>query len=89
MNIKHNFFKNTFFPSTIIEWNKLDSEICNSTSFDFFKESIKFIRPTTNSSFQCHNPKVIKYLTRLRVNFVTINSNTHFKTLLIQFALVT
>ena len=27
MNIKHNFYKNTFFPSTIIEWNKLDPEI--------------------------------------------------------------
>ena len=23
-NIKHNFFRNSFFPSTIIEWNKLD-----------------------------------------------------------------
>ena len=24
-NIKHNFYKNFFFPSTIIEWNNLDS----------------------------------------------------------------
>ena len=52
MNVKHNFFKNTFFPSTIIEWNKLDLEICNSASFDSFKESIgKFIRPAPNSIF--------------------------------------
>ena len=70
MNVKHNFLKNTFFPSTRIEWNKLDPEIRNSTSFDSFKESIlKFIRPAPNSIFQCHNPKGIKYLTRLRVNF--------------------
>ena len=62
MNVKHNFFKNAFFPSTIIEWNKLDPEICNSASF-------KFIRPAPNNIFQCHNPKGIKYLTRLRVNF--------------------
>ena len=27
INAKHNFFKNTFFPSTIIEWNKLDWKI--------------------------------------------------------------
>ena len=40
MNIKHNFFKNTFFPSTIIEWNKLDPAIRNSASFNSFKESI-------------------------------------------------
>ena len=52
MNVKHNFLKNTFFPSTIIEWNKIDPEIRNSTSFDFFKESIlKFIRLTPNSVF--------------------------------------
>ena len=24
INVKHDFFKNTFFPSAIIEWNKLD-----------------------------------------------------------------
>ena len=28
----HNFFKNSFFPSVIIEWNKLDLEIRNSES---------------------------------------------------------
>ena len=25
--VKHSFFKNTFFPSAIMEWNKLDPEI--------------------------------------------------------------
>ena len=70
MNIKHNFFKNTFFSWTMIEWNKLDPAIRNSASFNSFNESIlKFIRPAPNSIFQCHNPKGIKYLTWLRVNF--------------------
>ena len=70
MNIKHNFFKNTFFPSTIIELDKLDPAVWNSTSFNFFRKSIlKFIRPATNSIFQCHNPKGMKYLTRPPVNF--------------------
>ena len=70
MNIKHNFFKNTFFPSTIIEWNKLGPAIRNSKISNSFKESIlKLIISTLNSIFQCHNPKEIKYLTRIRVNF--------------------
>ena len=69
MNIKDKFFKNTFFPSTIMEWNNLDLVIRNSTSFNSFKESIlDFIRPASNSTFQCHKPKGIKYFTRLRVN---------------------
>ena len=31
--IRHNFFKNSFFPSTIIEWNNLDPTLQNSKSF--------------------------------------------------------
>ena len=27
LNFKHNFFKNTFFPSTILEWKKLDPSL--------------------------------------------------------------
>ena len=71
MNIKHNFFKNNLFPSTIVEWKKLDPAIRNSTSFNSFKDSIlTFIRAAPNSTFQCNNnPKGIKYLARLQVNF--------------------
>ena len=36
INVKHDFFKNTFFPSTIIEWNKLDWKIKNSESIETF-----------------------------------------------------
>ena len=50
LNIKHNFFKNSFFPSTIIEWNNLDPHLRKSENFPFFKSNIrKFIRPSTNS----------------------------------------
>ena len=52
LSFKNTFFKNTFFPSAIIEWNKLESP---------------FIRPSPNKSFQCHNPKGIKLVTRLRL----------------------
>ena len=69
MNIKDNFFENIFFPSTIIEWNKLDPAIGNSTSFNFFKGSrFKFIRPAPNIFFLCRNNKRIEYLTPLLVN---------------------
>ena len=46
LSFKHNF-KNTFFPSTILEWKKLDLSLRNSTSYNVFKNSIlKFIRPS-------------------------------------------
>ena len=58
---KHNFFKNSFFRSAIIEWNNLDSNLRNSKSVLVFKEKIlNFIRPSPNSFFDCHNPKGIK-----------------------------
>ena len=68
IKIKHNFFKNTFFPSAIIEWNKLDPTIRKAESFGIFKSSIlKFIRPTPRSFFNCYNYKGITLMTRLRL----------------------
>ena len=68
--VKHSFFKNTFFPSVIIEWNKLDPEIQIAPSLNIFKRNIlKFIRPTAKNIFGCHNLKGIKCLTRLRLGF--------------------
>ena len=64
---KHNFFRNSFFPSAIIEWNNLDPNLRNSKSSSVFKEkTLNFIRPSPNSFFNCHNPKGIKLITRLR-----------------------
>ena len=66
--VKHNFFRNSFFPSAVIEWNKLDLNIRNSESLNVFKNSLlKFIRPSGNSVFNCHNPRGVKLLTRLRL----------------------
>ena len=46
LNTKNSFFKNSFFPVVIAEWNNLDVNICNSTYSNVFKNSIlKFIRP--------------------------------------------
>ena len=66
--VKHNFFQNSFFPSVLIEWNKLDQNICNSENLNIFnKMFFKFIRPSGNSVFKCHNPKGVKLLTRRRL----------------------
>ena len=68
INVKHQFFKYSYFPSTINEWKKLDSNIWNSEALIIFKSKIlKFIRPTSSSIFGFHNPIGVKPLTRLRL----------------------
>ena len=58
------FFKNYLFPSVIIESNKLYPSLQRSNSYNVFKSNIlKFIRPSFNSFFDCHNPIGIKYFT--------------------------
>ena len=34
--VRHGFFKNSFFPSTAIEWNKIDKNIRKSESLNIF-----------------------------------------------------
>ena len=64
----HSFFKSTFFPSIIIEWNKLDSNIRCSPSYKLFRKRIlELIRPQPNSIFIVPNSLGLTYLTRLRV----------------------
>ena len=68
-NTNRNFFKNSLFPSTIIEWNNLN--LRNSDTYWTFKSVIlkflKFMRHSPNSIFECHNPQGIKFLTRLHL----------------------
>ena len=67
-NIKtrSNFFKNSFFPSAITDWNKVDCNICNSDSLNVFKLCLlKFVRPVANTVFEINNPYGLKLLTRL------------------------
>ena len=69
-NIPFFFAKNSFFPSAITEWNKLDCYIRNADSFKVFKKRLlSFIRPVPNSIYNIHNPLGGKYLTRLRIRF--------------------
>ena len=47
---KHNFFKNYFSPSIVIEWSKLDFNIGSAAGLGSFKENLlKFVRPPANS----------------------------------------
>ena len=68
LKTRSNFFRNSFFPSTITEWNKLDRDIRNSDSLNVLKFSpLKFLRPVANSVFEINNPYGLKLLTRLRL----------------------
>ena len=48
--------------------NKLDPSLGRCDSYNLFKSNIlKFIRPSSNSFFDCHNPIGIKYITQIRI----------------------
>ena len=65
---KSNFFGNTFFPSSVIEWNKLHQSLKDSESFSIFKKQLlKIIRPSENSIYDCNDAVGIKFITRLRL----------------------
>ena len=70
IKVRHDYFKNSFFPSAISEWNKLDFSIRNLASLNtLIKKLLNFIRPCANSIFNIHNPPGIKLLTRLLLSF--------------------
>ena len=52
------FWRTLFFTSTTIESSNLDPGLRKSEGFLVFKIAIlKFIHPSPNSVFNCHNPK--------------------------------
>ena len=80
LSVRHSFFKNSFFPSTISEWNKLDPAIGNSESLSIFRKNIRhFIRPAPNSIYNCHNPKGVKLITRLRLGLSHLREQHNFQ----------
>ena len=85
VNTKYNFFKNSFFPSTIIEWNNLDPHLTKSDNFLIFKSNtLRFIRPSPNSVYNCHSPIGICLITRLKLGLSHLrehNLNMVFKIL--------
>ena len=68
LRVNRDFFKNSFFPSTIGEWNGLDMAVRSSASVSAFKSSLlKVIRPLPNRLIYVNNPIGLKLLTRLRL----------------------
>ena len=66
--IQDTIISNSFFLSTIPEWENRDCKIRNSGSLSIFKKDLlNFIRPCANSIFNSHNPYGIKLLTKLRL----------------------
>ena len=88
--MKHLLFKNPYFPSTIIELNKLDSNIWSLETLNIFKsEILKSIRSTANSIYSCHNPIGVKLLTALRLGLSHTRSlNTVLKIHLMHYSYV-
>ena len=65
---KHNFYKNSFFLSTTVEWNNLDQDLRSSESYTLFRSSIlKFIRASPKGFYGCQNIMGIKLVTRLHL----------------------
>ena len=61
--VTHDYFKNFLFPSTVIEWNKMDLNTRNYKGLTSFKSNImKFIHPSEKNVFLCSNPKGIQLL---------------------------
>ena len=70
MRCRNDYFKNSFIPYVVRGWNKLSTEIRNSTSYQQFRKSfLSFIEPTCSSLFSIHHPVGVKLLVRLRLGF--------------------
>ena len=64
------YFKNSFLPYVIGEWNKLNPEIQGCGSYNIFWKSILiFIRPSASKVYIINVAIDIKLITRLRLGF--------------------
>ena len=88
-------FKKSFFPSTIIDWNKVDLEISNlraSRSKSIFKKRVlNKIRPKKASFFGLRSNEKIRHLTTLRLELSPLNAHKHsynFADTLVPFCLI-
>ena len=67
LRTKHDFFKTPFSPR-LEKSGTIWTAYQKIQSISIFKMNIlKFIRPTPNSVYYCHNPKGIRLLARLRL----------------------
>ena len=70
MRCRNTYFKNSFMPYVVREWNRLSTEISNSTFCqEFRKLLLSFNKPICSSLFSFHHPVGVKLLVRLRLGF--------------------
>ena len=66
VSCKSEYFKNSFIPNVIYEWNKLDPDIRSSASYNLFRNILlKFIRAVPNKTFNINDSVEGKLLTKL------------------------
>ena len=71
-----NRFTNSYFYNTLFEWNLLEEEIKNSESlFQFKGILLKLIRPQKKSTYDICDIEGVRYLTKLRLKFSTLNEH--------------
>ena len=69
-------FKYSYFPVTIMEWNKTDVKLRKSESLPYFRNALlKVGRPTDKPVHNNHNPIGLKLLTRLRLGLSYLNEH--------------
>ena len=65
---KSEYFKNSFFPNVIYEWNKLNPDIRSSASYNLFRNTLlKFIRSAQRKTLHINDSVGVKL--RLRLGF--------------------
>ena len=68
VSCKSEYFKNSFVPNVINEWNELDPDIRSSSTL-FRNTLLKFIGPAQRKTFNINDSVGVKLLTRLRLGF--------------------
>ena len=70
VSCRSEYFKNSFVPNLIYEWNKLDYDMCSSASYNLFINTLlKFIRPAQRKTSKINDSVGVKLLTRLCLGF--------------------
>ena len=74
--IRTGVFKYSFFPSTILEWNKLDRARQQSTTMLSSRNALlKIGRPILKLVYNIHDPNGLILLIRLRLGLSQLNGN--------------
>ena len=69
-------FLKTFFPYTIVEWNKLDLDVHKFKSYAIFQNTLlKLGRPNQSAFYNINNIVVLKLLTHLRLGLSYLNEH--------------